>query len=225
MRIAVISDIHDNIWNLHAALHWLSGREGDDAVQELICCGDLCSPFVMGILVSYCQARSIAIHAVYGNNDGDTSRITAQVQGWPGLHIYNEFAELAVGGESLQPRAAFKNAQGQNTYFEATAQRDRIAIQHYDAIARPLALSGLYRLVCFGHNHRLEMTRFGETLALNPGTLMGYNPLAPGVVKDVDATFAVYDTASHDAHLFWVAEPWRSPDQTGQVLEKEGTVE
>ena len=41
MRIAVLSDIHDNVWKLAAAL---------DAVGDadaLICCGDLCSPFIV----------------------------------------------------------------------------------------------------------------------------------------------------------------------------------
>lgn len=41
MRIAVLSDIHDNVWNLAAALD--AGAETD----ALICCGDLCSPFIV----------------------------------------------------------------------------------------------------------------------------------------------------------------------------------
>ena len=44
MRIAVLSDIHDHVWNLQAVLGALP------AVDALICCGDLCSPFVVDLL-------------------------------------------------------------------------------------------------------------------------------------------------------------------------------
>ena len=44
MKIGILSDIHDNIWNLRAAL------EGLGEADALICCGDLCSPFVVGLL-------------------------------------------------------------------------------------------------------------------------------------------------------------------------------
>ena len=38
MKIGVISDIHDNIWKLSAALQVLR------AVDTVLCCGDLCFP-------------------------------------------------------------------------------------------------------------------------------------------------------------------------------------
>ena len=41
MRIAILSDIHDNLWNLAAAISSVQ------AADALICCGDLCSPFVI----------------------------------------------------------------------------------------------------------------------------------------------------------------------------------
>ena len=39
MIIAVLSDIHDNIWKLEEVLRGLGGAE------ELIFCGDFCAPF------------------------------------------------------------------------------------------------------------------------------------------------------------------------------------
>jgi len=58
MRIAVLSDIHDNVWKLAAALEAV--RDAD----ALICCGDLCSPFIVHQL-----GRGFAgpIHVVFGN--------------------------------------------------------------------------------------------------------------------------------------------------------------
>ena len=72
MKIAIISDIHDNVWNLRAAMHWLASLQGDEAAQELICCGDLCSPFVLSLLAN---GFSGPIHAVAGNNEGDWRQI------------------------------------------------------------------------------------------------------------------------------------------------------
>ena len=44
MKVAVLSDVHDNVWNLRAALESLAEAEA------LVFCGDLCSPFVLGLL-------------------------------------------------------------------------------------------------------------------------------------------------------------------------------
>lgn len=43
-KIAVLSDIHDNIWNLEAA------KPGLLESDVMICCGDLCSLFIVGML-------------------------------------------------------------------------------------------------------------------------------------------------------------------------------
>jgi predicted phosphodiesterase len=47
MRVAIMSDIHDDVTKLRTALERL-GKLGD--VGELICLGDLCSPFVVAEL-------------------------------------------------------------------------------------------------------------------------------------------------------------------------------
>ena len=62
MRVAVVSDIHDNIWNLDKALKLVA----DAAV--LLCCGDICSPFTLKMLA---EGFPGPVHVVFGNNDGD----------------------------------------------------------------------------------------------------------------------------------------------------------
>lgn len=217
MRFAIMSDIHDHIWNLHTALHWLLSLPPNETIDELICCGDLCSPFVMGLLIGYCKERPVPIHVVFGNNDADTSRITAQVKDRPFVNIHNEFAELAVVEDKLHTRASLQDVAGKDSYFDTANISHRVAVNHFDNIARPIAASGGYHLVCFGHNHRYEVTRLSnKTLALNPGTLMGYNPVT---AKDVDATFAIYDTSALPAHQFYrVVTPWQGADTPGEVV-------
>jgi predicted phosphodiesterase len=49
----------------------------------------------------------------------------------------------------------------------------RVAVNHYPQIARGLAYSGNYHLVCYGHDHNAHEERIGECLFLNPGEVMG----------------------------------------------------
>jgi predicted phosphodiesterase len=69
----------------------------------------------------------------------------------------------------------------------------RFAASHYDNIAAQLARSGQFDVVCYGHNHHYQVELQGETLMINPGTLMGYDPTSG---EDIPATFVLYDTAS-----------------------------
>ncbi len=63
MRVAIMSDSHDHIWNLRQAL-CLAARDGAQAVVH---CGDLVAPFMLKELGLF-QGE---VHLVFGNNDGD----------------------------------------------------------------------------------------------------------------------------------------------------------
>ena len=157
MRIAILSDIHDHIRHLSTALSQLTD------VDALLCCGDLCSPFIVVQLGEQCAKP---IHIVFGNNDGDHFRITQQAGRFPQVTLHGEFADLSLGGK-------------------------RIAINHFPEIARPVAASGRYDLVCYGHDHTFHTSRDGQTLLVNPGEVFG------GLTGS--ATYVVYDTDRHDA--------------------------
>jgi len=86
MKIAILSDIHDQLDNLRRAL-----KQSADC-DVMICCGDLNSPFV---------ARELGdgfpgpIHVVFGNNDGDRFRIAAVGSKFEQITFHGEYAELA----------------------------------------------------------------------------------------------------------------------------------
>ena len=126
MKIAILSDIHDNLWNLATALNAVQSSD------MLICCGDLCSPFVVDELSKFERD----IHIVFGNNDADLYRITAKALKQPNCHVHGELFESKLDGK-------------------------RLMANHFDYLARPMAKSGDYDLVCFGHNHELEVSRKG----------------------------------------------------------------
>ncbi len=62
MKLAIMSDSHDNIWNLERALSMI-GKEKADLI---IHCGDFVAPFMLKEL----EKARIPVYGVLGNNDG-----------------------------------------------------------------------------------------------------------------------------------------------------------
>ena len=126
----------------------------EEAIQHLkstdlvIHCGDLISPFMVHQLAK--GLENIPIHMVWGNNDGDKVTVTRIASNYNNFRIYGDFAELKFDGF-------------------------RIAVNHYPEIAVGLARSGMYDLVCYGHDHTANHEEVAHTMLLNPGETMGMN--------------------------------------------------
>ncbi|MGD8397397.1 MAG: metallophosphoesterase [Anaerolineae bacterium] len=86
MKVAILSDIHDNIWKLEALL---DGLEAD----ALLFCGDFCAPFT---LAQIAQAFDGPIHVVFGNNDGDQWLLCQVASKFEHVTLHGQFAELAL---------------------------------------------------------------------------------------------------------------------------------
>ena len=140
MHIAILSDTHDNIWKLAHAMPHLAQAEA------VIHCGDLVAPFVMQQMGE--GIPESPIHVVWGNNDGDTFRLTQVAARFPRITLHGESARLNLGGV-------------------------RIGVTHYPEIARDLARSGSFGLVAYGHDHQAHEEWIGDCLLLNPGEVMG----------------------------------------------------
>jgi uncharacterized protein len=166
MRIAILSDIHDNLWNLAAAISSVQ------AADALICCGDLCSPFVIDELAKFPKE----IHIVFGNNDADLYRITAKASRLLRMQVHGELFQNIFDGK-------------------------RFAVNHFDYLAKPMSKSGDFDVVCFGHNHEFEVSREAGCLRINPGPIMGAK-FSSGKWEDTEASFVVYDTATDTPEAF-----------------------
>ncbi len=116
--------------------------------EVVLHCGDLCSPFVIKRLVDTIGDRPL--HIVWGNNDGDPWSISRVAASFPSVTLHGMIAQLELGGA-------------------------RIAMNHYPEIARDLAKSGSYDLVCYGHDHTLHQAEIKGCTLLNPGEMMGMN--------------------------------------------------
>ncbi|MEL6821050.1 MAG: YfcE family phosphodiesterase [Calditrichota bacterium] len=144
--------------------------EGISEADLLICLGDLCSPFIIKDLG---EGFSGPIHIVFGNNDGDLFRITETAKSFDHIMLHGEIADLMLDGK-------------------------RIAITHFDTVARMLATSDFFDLICFGHNHTYEVSKVGNSLLVNPGEIMGE---ISGI-----SSYAIYSTSTHNVERITLSD-------------------
>ena len=94
MKMAILSDVHDNIWKLADVL--------EDAqhcgVQAALFCGDLCAPFT---LKQIGEGIPGPVHVVLGNNDGDVLLLSKIADGLDNVTLHGIFAVLELGGRSI----------------------------------------------------------------------------------------------------------------------------
>lgn len=133
-------------------------------IDTLLFLGDFCSPIPARVLSVFPGT----VHCVFGNGDGDRFAIrgVAETSG-SALRLHGEWAELDFDGR-------------------------RVALTHYPLYGRALARTGDYDAVFSGHTHERHVERFGSTLWVNPGEVLGWRE-APGV--------AVWDTRAHEVEL------------------------
>lgn len=158
MKIAIISDVHDNLDNLGKVLDYCE----DNDITRLICCGDFCSPFVISAL----GESDIHVYAVFGNNDGDRFAMKAIAENYPKIQLFGEY----IGEESN-----VLIIDGLN--FGAT---------HYEFYARTMAKTGWYEAVFYGHTHAYHKQKYGSSLLMNPGEVAGLFNEASFAVFDTE---------------------------------------
>lgn len=95
MKIAVLSDIHDNFWNLDKVLNQVIEK----GIETVILCGDYCSPSTFkkateNFKTAYC---------VWGNVDGEKVVITREIYSNKIEHVklLGEFGEIKVDGKKV----------------------------------------------------------------------------------------------------------------------------
>lgn len=89
MIIAIVSDIHDNIWKLEQVKQQIHAHD----CEMIIFCGDFCAPFSLKQLA---ENFAGAIHVVWGNNDGDKWLLTTIATQMGNVTLHGELAEIEV---------------------------------------------------------------------------------------------------------------------------------
>ncbi|MFQ5612883.1 MAG: metallophosphoesterase family protein [Anaerolineae bacterium] len=92
MKIAVLSDIHDNIWNLARVMPQAASAD------LLLFLGDFCAPFT---LKQMADGFSGPIHWVPGNNDGDPLLLAGIGAAAGNVSHYNPIGVLDLDGHRI----------------------------------------------------------------------------------------------------------------------------
>jgi putative phosphoesterase len=127
LKIAILSDSHDHVPLLRAAGE-AAKAYGAEAILH---CGDVVAPSTLRKL----QEFGLPVHAIHGNNAGDTymlSHIANKADSV--ITYYGQDASIQLGGR-------------------------RIFLVHYPHYANAMALTGEYDFVCCGHTHRHGISR------------------------------------------------------------------
>ncbi|MDZ5810394.1 YfcE family phosphodiesterase [Halorubrum sp. AD140] len=145
MRIGIVSDTHDDLAAVEAAVA-LFEREGVDAVVH---CGDFVAPF--SVTPFDVESAAFDFYAVRGNNDGE----------WAVQSTVEEF------GTYLGEAGALSFAAGPE------ARPVDVAVTHgtSDVVVDALVDCGAYDYVFHGHTHAHGVEARGGTVRVNPGGL------------------------------------------------------
>ncbi|MCU4742343.1 YfcE family phosphodiesterase [Natronoglomus mannanivorans] len=139
MQLGIISDTHDNVEAVDAAMDVFR----EEGVEVVVHCGDFIAPPVIE------RFDGIELHGVLGNNDGEVEGLEAAFDALGGgSDLHGRFADLEFDGLSMAV-----------LHGEDLAEVEEYAVSgDYD-----------YDYVCYGHHHEREHREEGRTTVLNPG--------------------------------------------------------
>ena len=131
-------------------------------VDKVIHAGDYCSPFTIPLF------DGLPLHGIFGNNDGDKYLL---------MKKFDEIGAVLHGD-----------------FFAFDADKLKIAVYHgtYPEITESLEVCGKYDVVISGHTHQPRLDTVEKTLAINPGSINGF---------DQDAMVALFDTETYQVRF------------------------
>ena len=102
--------------------------------------------FISPFAIAPFAELSCKVVGVFGNNDGERVILAQRFEAVGEVHP--NLAHVSVGGRS-------------------------IAVMHYPELAIPIAKSGAYDIVVYGHTHQIDIQK-EKSLLLNPGETGGW---------------------------------------------------
>ncbi len=113
-------------------------------VELILHAGDIVAPFVVKSL----KKANCKVIAVYGNNDGDKLLLKKKFEE-SGFEIHPPPHIFEIGGK-------------------------KVLLMHFPDFVEEIAHSGEFDLIIYGHTHKVDVRKIGNTLILNPGELGGW---------------------------------------------------
>lgn len=119
MRLAIISDTHDNIPNLEKALSWINSQE----ISLIIHCGDLCAPAMLNkVLLPNFSGQ---IHLIHGNVS-DRESLEENAKEFKNVKLHGDFGEIEIEGKKI----AFVHKLWQGKKIAETQKYDLVFYGH-----------------------------------------------------------------------------------------------
>lgn len=94
MRVAIISDSHDNIANIENFLDWVK----DNSIEAIIHCGDISSAETLTVIA---QKFSSSIHLVFGNTDTEVRDFNLVAKKFPHVVIHDAIGEFDFENKTI----------------------------------------------------------------------------------------------------------------------------
>ncbi len=146
MKVAILSDIHENLHNMRIALNSVK----DKGIKDMFFLGDYINPGLTKEFFGFCKENGIVLKSIFGNNEGDKARIM-------------QFA--MQNGVDQSPYF----------FAEYEIDNKKVYITHYPEIAIPVSRSGMYSAVFYGHDHEHHIEKLDNgCLLANPGELSAH---------------------------------------------------
>lgn len=94
MKIAIISDTHDNFENTTKVFEKIK----ELGINEIIHCGDVISPFILNKMEEYGKK----IHLVFGYQDVNLVTISKSFEGnYKNIVFYKDFGDIEIDGKKI----------------------------------------------------------------------------------------------------------------------------
>ncbi len=142
MKVAVISDTHDNKIAIQKAFKLIESM----GITLTLHLGDTISPFVADFIREVYKGD---LKIILGNNDGEK------------FYLKRKFESNGFEFFELKP-----------VVIELLGRK--IIMMHEPIAVESLARSGDFDIILYGHLHKIDNRRIGNTLVLNPGEACGY---------------------------------------------------
>ena len=146
-RIGIVSDSHDNLPAVEAALKELKKR----GVECLVHAGDIIAPFTLRKFLD----SGVEFYGVFGNNDGE-------------LLVLSKIARES--GALLAHQPLMVEIEG----LRAVVLHGAGGMEETEKLVTALAESGRFDVVIYGHTHEIDVRNVSGCIVVNPGEVCGY---------------------------------------------------
>lgn len=146
MLIGIMSDSHDNIAKIDAAISLFSSH----GVKMIIHLGDYIAPFSLARILR----SGVRFVGIIGNNDGEKLGLK-EIAMKSGQELYEPPLEIEIEGRRV-------------LMIHGYGSKDRTR-----AIVDSIAKGGNYDLILYGHTHEPDVRIEKRTMIINPGEVYG----------------------------------------------------